>query len=174
MKNSILENNLSFFKQVLMFRGLNEDQIRTLMKIMHIRTVKQNEIIAKEGANEDSLFILLKGEVEITKSLLLPTITDMSGKQEKSLIILTEKQFPFFGEMALFDDLPERSASITALKQGTLVEIQKKDLLKILDKDTEIASILYKNIASVLTRRLIKSNIDIMKLTTAFSLALEG
>ena len=39
---------------------------------------------------------------------------------------------------------------------------------------TTVGSIIYHNIATVLTQRLIKSNKDILKLTTAFSLALEG
>ena len=41
-------------------------------------------------------------------------------------------------------------------------------------KDNTIAAIIYYNIAAELCKRLIKSNKDILKLTTAFSLALEG
>jgi CRP-like cAMP-binding protein len=76
--------------------------------------------------------------------------------------------------MALFLDKPERSASIKAVKNCTLAAIQKKELLNIFNQDLAIASILYYNIAAELCKRLIKSNMDILKLTTAFSLALEG
>jgi CRP/FNR family cyclic AMP-dependent transcriptional regulator len=141
---------------------------------MKTSEVKQGEIICQENAQEDSLFILLKGEVEISKRLLLPLFQDPSLRQEKSLIILSERQYPFFGEMAIFEDTPERSASITALKSCTLAVIEKADLLNILEKDPKIGSIIYKNIATELTNRLIKANKDILKLTTAFSLAIEG
>lgn len=120
------------------------------------------------------MFILLKGEVEISKRLVLPLWGDVSGKQEKSLIILTEKQHAFFGEMALFEDKPERSASITAIKPCQLAVLQKKELLEILKSKPKIGATFYKNIATELTFRLIKANKDVLKLTTAFSLALEG
>jgi len=49
----------------------------------------------------------------------------------------------------------------------------KGDILKILDQDAKTGAIVYKNIAVKLTRLLIKANKDILKLTTAFTLALE-
>jgi CRP/FNR family cyclic AMP-dependent transcriptional regulator len=172
-KNS-LSDKLAFFKKVLLFHNLNDEQIKKIISIMKTREVKQGEVICQENAHEDSLFILLKGEVEISKRLLLPLVQDPSLKQEKSLVILSERQYPFFGEMALFEETPERSASITALKPCTLVVVEKSDLLEILHKDPKIGSIIYKNIATELTHRLIKVNRDILKLTTAFSLAIEG
>jgi CRP-like cAMP-binding protein len=174
MPNNQLLQYLSYLKKVSLFHNLSEDQIKKIINIMNVSEVKENEIIAREGANEDTLFILLKGEVEISKRLLLPLPAGPNIKQEKSLIILTEKQFPFFGEMALIEEVPERSASITALCPCTLAVLKKKDLLKILDQDPSIGSAFYKNIASELVKHLKKSNKDILKLTTAFTLALEG
>jgi hypothetical protein len=60
------------------------------------------------------------------------------------------------------------------LKACSLAVIEKKALLRILEKKPEIGAIIYKNIAMVLTRRLVDANKNILKLTTAFSLALEG
>lgn len=173
IKESLLDK-LDFFKKVPLFHDLNDDQIKKIISIMKTREVKQAEIICQEDAHEDSMFILLRGEVAISKRLLLPLVQDPSLKQEKSLVTLSERQHPFFGEMALFEDTPMRSASITALKACTLVVIEKSDLLGILHKNPEIGSIIYKNIATELTHRLIKANKDILKLTTAFSLAIEG
>jgi len=163
-----------FFKQVPLFQGLTLEQIKSLMTLMTISEIKKGEMITREGEHGDSMFILLKGEVEISKSLVLkPLSADMSVK-EKALIKLTEKQHAFFGEMALFLEKPERTASIRAIQSCLLAVIQKKDLHRFLNKDHLIGSIIYKNIAVELTHRLIKSNHDILKLTTAFSLALEG
>lgn len=128
----------------------------------------------REGELGDSMFILLKGEVEISKSLYISPLSGNESFQEKALNRLTEKSHSFFGEMALFLEKPERSASIKAEKNCMLAVIQKDQLLVILDKDPVIASILNKNISAELCKRLIKSNKDILKLTTAFSLALEG
>lgn len=174
MANKSLIENLPFFKKVPLFHRLTEEQITKLITIMKITEVKQGEVFCHEHANEDTLYILLKGEIEISKHIVLPLLQDPSLKQEKSLVTLSEKQHPFFGDMALFEDQPERSASITALRPCTLVVIEKRDLLNILEKNPKIGSIIFKNIASELTQRLKKANRDILKLTTAFSLALEG
>jgi CRP-like cAMP-binding protein len=174
MPTTWFKQQLDFFKKVPLFTHLTDVQIEKLIGVMSRKEVKTGEIIAKEGAHEDSLFILLRGEVEISKSLLLPFASENLPKQEKSLIILSEKQHPFFGEMALFSDNPERSASVTARCECTLAVIEKRDLKKILEEDPKIGTIVYFNIASELSKRLNKANKDILKLTTAFSLALEG
>jgi CRP-like cAMP-binding protein len=174
MVNYSLKEQLPFFRNVLLFQSLNDEQILELIEIMEPLTIKAGELITREGAGDDSLFILLNGEVEISKSLLMPLWNDDSLPQEKALTHLTERDYAFFGEMALFEEHPQRSASIRALKTCSLAAIGKKALLRILEKKPEIGSRIYKNIATVLTRRLVDANKNILKLTTAFSLAMEG
>lgn len=168
------KDHLEFFKNVSLFRGLTEKQLSSLVEIMNIQEAAASERITTEGAKEDTVFILLKGEVEISKSLVLPLWMENTQKQEKSLIVLNEKMFPFFGEMALLEDEPERSATVSARKASTLAVMEKPDILNVLEKDARTGSIVYKNIGIELTKRLLKANRDILKLTTAFTLALEG
>jgi len=165
---------LSFFKKVLFFKNLSDSQITKVMDGMQIAEVQAGKIITKEGAREDTLFILVEGEVEILKQLVIPIVAAPDDRMEKSLVVLTEKQFPFFGEMALFLDKPERSATVKARKRCKLAMFEKKDLLNIFDNDADIGSKIYKNISAELVERLKKANKDILKLTTAFTLALEG
>lgn len=174
MVRTSLKTQLLYFKKVLLFKGLFDEQIMELIGIMKSRVFSEGELLTREGAREDSLFILLKGEVEISKSLLMPLWDDETQPQEKSLIHLSEKDFPFFGEMALFENFPERSASIRSVKPCTVAILEKKEFINILREKPEIGSMIYKNIATVLTRRLVKANKDMLKLTTAFCLALEG
>ena len=174
MSNPLVDQHLSFFKKVSLFKNLDEIQIKKIMKIMTIAEIKKNEMITREGEPGDSMFILLKGEVEISKSLFISPLSSEKSLQEKALNRITEDQHSFFGEMALFLEKPERSASIRALRPCSLAVLQKEELLSILDNNPTIASIIFKNISEVLCVRLIKSNKDILKLTTAFSLALEG
>jgi CRP-like cAMP-binding protein len=165
---------LPFFRKVSLFKNLTDEQITKVVTGMQIAEFQPDTIITKEGAAEDTLFILVEGEVEITKQLVMPVVAPPEDRMEKSLVVLTEKQFPFFGEMALFLDKPERSATVKARKKSILTVFEKKDLLNVFDKDADIGSKIYKNIACELVERLIKANKDILKLTTAFSLALEG
>lgn len=172
--NHQLELYLPFFKKVSLFKNLTDNQTLKILSGMQIISVEKNNAITTEGAKEDTIFVLLEGEVEITKRLLIPVGAAIEEQHEKSLVVLTEKQFPFFGEMALFQDKPERSATITAKKPCKLAVFQKNFLLDIFEKNADIGKIMYYNIASELVERLQKANKDILKLTTAFSLALEG
>jgi hypothetical protein len=92
----------------------------------------------------------------------------------KSLVRLCEKDCAFFDERILFEDYPERSTSIKALMPCMVAIIERTSLISILKDKPEIGTISYRNMATVLTHRLIKANRDMLKLTTAFSLALEG
>jgi CRP-like cAMP-binding protein len=174
MPNPQIDKHLPYFKRVSLFKHLDETQIKKIIDLMKISEIKKNEMITREGESGDSMFILLKGEVEISKSLYISPFSSKQSLQEKALNRLTEQSHSFFGEMALFLEKPERSASIKAIKPCTLAVLEKHRLLNILDKDPIIGSIIYKNISAELCKRLIKSNKDILKLTTAFSLALEG
>jgi len=173
-KKNDTKEYLSFFKKVLFFKNLTESQIQKVIAGMQIAEVQAGKIITKEGSEEDTLFILVEGEVEITKQLVIPIVAPSEDRMEKSLVVLSEKHYPFFGEMALFLDKPERSATVKARKKCTLATFEKKDLLNVFDNDADIGSKIYKNIATELVERLKKANKDILKLTTAFTLALEG
>lgn len=165
---------LDYFKEVPLFSGFSETQIKTMIREMEKQKIVAGDFIIHEGDKENSLYILIKGEVEVSKSLVLPQWIQSGQKQEKSLLRLTEKHRPFFGEMAMFSDQRERSASITAVTPCIIAVLNQESLEKVLDKDPAAGLIIYKNIASVLAARLIKANKDILKLTTAFTLALEG
>lgn len=56
----------------------------------------------------------------------------------------------------------------------TIAFCTKDKLIREIEKEPAIGTIIYRNIASELVKRLRKANKDILKLTTAFTLALEG
>ncbi len=174
LNKKIFKEKVEYLKKVPLFKDLNNAQLDKLIAVMKTEHFDAGGYVIREGATGSTLYILLAGEVEISKALVLPQWVKAQQKQEKSLLRLSEKHYPFFGEMAMFDDEPERSASIIAIRPCLMAAITKKDLLSILDKNPEIGMIIYRNIASQLVQRLRKANKDILKLTTAFTLALEG
>jgi CRP/FNR family cyclic AMP-dependent transcriptional regulator len=172
-KNKLLEQ-IDYFKKVSLFNGLSDQQIKTLIDIMHPEHFEADSFIMREKDSGDKFYVLIKGEVEISKSLILPQWVQATQKSEKALIRLSEKQYPFFGEMSMFDDNAKREASIKAIVSCEMVSLDKSGLDKILKKNPETGRIVYRNIAGELVKRLRKANQDILKLTTAFTLALEG
>lgn len=170
----ILEDKLDYLKKVSLFSGLEENKIRVILGKMIIEKIEAETTFIQENSVGSDLYILLEGEVEISKSLVLPEWVQTTQKKDKSLIRLSEKHYPFFGEMAIYEEQSERSASITAKRPCLIARISKKNLWTIFENDYEIGMIINRNVAAELVKRLNKANKDILKLTTAFTLALEG
>ena len=80
---------------------------------------------------------------------------------------------PLFGEMSLFDKEDRRSASVKAIIECKLAQLMSDDLLVICDEYPDIGYKVMKNLAKILSRRLVETNQNVLKLTTAFSLVLE-
>ena len=80
---------------------------------------------------------------------------------------------PLFGEMSLFDKEDRRSASVNAITECQLSQLMKDDLFSICDENTDIGYKVMKNLAKILSRKVLETNQNVLKLTTAFSLVLE-
>lgn len=137
------------------------------------RAFDKGEIIVKEDAKGEYMFILLDGEVQVSKSLTLRSADHGLDQRDKSLSRLSSADHAFFGEIALMDENSTRTATVTTTKPSTIAIIKRDDFFHLAESDKEIGYVLVRNIARVLSNRLDKSNRDILKLTTALSLALE-
>lgn len=83
---------------------------------------KRGDVLCQEGEKGHSMFILLKGDVEIT-------INSFSDNPQ-SLGCMPEGSF--FGEMSLLEDKP-RSATIVACSEEVIVlEVSENDFIKLL------------------------------------------
>ena len=78
------------------------------------RQVKKGDVIFRDGSSGQSMFIVLEGQVEISKVL---------GDQKTVLAKLGVGSI--FGEMAIVDNQP-RSATATALSNGIVLEIGRE------------------------------------------------
>jgi len=178
MKNQKIDpfllENFQFFKHVRLFFELNDEQIKTVLRELVVEKFPPNTYLMKEGSVGDKMFILIKGQVEISKSLILPEWMHMFNKQEKSLLHFSEKDYPFFGEMVMLGDNSKRSASIITKSDCVLAVLSKHSFDRLVARDDQLGKILFKNMACELAERLRKANKDILKLTTALSIALKG
>lgn len=159
------------------FRELSDEKLSKIAETISTQQVAQGDAVIQDGDEGDTFYLLLDGEVEITKVLVMRMSEQEVDQTDKSLIRLTSEphpQFgkPAFGEMALFSDSSKRSATVTATEPCRLGVITHKDFLALCDTDTEIGYRVIKNIATVLSDRLIKANQDILNLTTALSFVL--
>lgn len=96
------------------FPGMSEEEAREMIASGSIRKFENGSVVCKEDALERTFYLLLDGEVEVTK-----LINDQEARFLKHL-----KPGDFFGEMAIIHDAP-RAATITAITPITTLEINK-------------------------------------------------
>ena len=88
---------------------------------------KDGDTIFEENSIGKEMYIILSGNTEIIKK---------RGGVETTLATLEEGDF--FGDMSLFDNSP-RSATVKALGDVKLLEINQKNFLKKISRDPSLA-----------------------------------
>lgn len=161
----------TFLKSVYLFSDLTDEQSDEVGGICSEFRALQGEHIIVEGDKGESMYVLVDGSVEISKHLTLLTGGDFDEK-DKTLIILRADTRPFFGEMGLLGG-EERTATVTAISNCTLLEMRRHDFEALCQVDPLIGYHVLRKIALVTSERLKKTTRDVLKLTTALSLALD-
>jgi CRP/FNR family cyclic AMP-dependent transcriptional regulator len=161
----------AFFRKLYLFQDLEESEIDLVVSRTSPREFPEDAVIIREGNPGDSLFIMVSGEVEITKQLTL--VLDEDTPKERVMIRLKAEEGVYFGEMALLEN-ETRSATVTALTDCSLLELHQKDFLDLIERHPTMGVKLLLRLAQVLSRHLRKTNQDVVKLTTALAVSLGG
>ncbi len=169
-----MKDHVPILKQVALFKGIHSAFLETIAESAHLRRFADGEVIIREGERGKSLFILLRGEVTVTKKMTLLGDEHEVSQVDKALIRLKDSDHAFFGEMAMCDREDVRSATVTAQSDCTLLEIPADAIESMVREHADFGAQFYCNLATVLAERLRKANRDILKLTTALTLALES
>ncbi|MCD6100236.1 MAG: cyclic nucleotide-binding domain-containing protein [Candidatus Marinimicrobia bacterium] len=164
---------LEYLRNFSIFSELELEEIELFYSVMKIIQFEEGEIILREGEVGHSVLLLLDGGVEVSQALTLKRDDSDMDTREKGLIKLNSRMYPFFGEMCLFAKDDKRSATVRAETRCIIGRITKTDFYKICDANPSIGYKVMRNIATVLSDRLRQANMNIMKLTTAFSLLVD-
>jgi CRP-like cAMP-binding protein len=164
------ERDFERFKNISLLHSLTEDEARLLFDICKRRVFLSGDIIIREGERGATMFFFISGEVEIVSNITMK-LPGRRGfdKAEKAFIRVKAEEAHFLGEMSLFEDEP-RSATIRALSDCVLYEIDRESFQRFVYKYPNIGVKILWEIAVVLSSRIRKNNRDILKLTTALSL----
>ena len=96
---------------------MREETIAALRRIATPKGFTKNEYICYEGQPGDEMYIILKGSVGVFLVNAVGTLNQVAVIESGN----------FFGEMAIFDNLP-RSASCIALEDTVAVAITQENL----------------------------------------------
>jgi CRP/FNR family cyclic AMP-dependent transcriptional regulator len=133
------ENEAVYIKQVPLFAGLADEDIRELMAVAKRRTFRSGEVIFHREDPGVVLYVIKEGKVKI--SLIGPE------GQEISLVVFGKGEC--FGEFAILDGLP-RSADAVAMEKVECYTLQRSDFHQAIMKNPKIAI----QVMEVLSKRL--------------------
>jgi CRP/FNR family transcriptional regulator, cyclic AMP receptor protein len=140
----------NILRGVDLFEGLTDQELDRVVKICRERRFSPGEIITKEGAEGNELFIITDGFVEI----LLGERSTIAAR-----VVVSLGPGQIIGEMALVDQGP-RSASVRATTKPTVVQaIQRADLEALFQQETRIGYIIMRNLAADLSFKMRHRNL---------------
>jgi len=119
------------------FPGIKPDEIEELIANSNVRTYTPGSILCYENAIEDKFYMILEGDVEVTKVI---------NNNEKRLL-KTLSAGDFFGEMALIHNAP-RAATVTAKTSITTLELEKAAFQRVLKNSSSIAMAMVSEISN--------------------------
>lgn len=124
-----------------LFRDLDDDTVQRLAEISVTRSFRKGQIIFEQGDPADALYVVVEGEVKVHVD---------SGAGDE-MVLVTLRPPDVFGELALVDGGP-RSASAEALVQSTLLSLNRRTFLALLEGNPEIAELLLRALGRILRR----------------------
>ncbi len=135
--------DLNLLKNSQLFADLDEEEIAAIGEICSEQSFKFGQKIFKEGDPGNRLYIVLEGEVRISR--------DVPGSGEEALTVL--KSGACFGEMAVFDR-SERCTDAIANVDCKLVTITRADFEILMDFNRDLAHKVLWSVVRLLCERL--------------------
>ena len=133
--------DITFLRQVALFAGLEDDQLRTLAKVTVTRTFPKESFIILADEEGDALFVIAKGQVKVS----------LVSEDGREVILSLLGPGAVFGELSLLDGKP-RSANVVATEDTELVMLRRSDFLQLLHRVPQIAISLLAELAARLRK----------------------
>lgn len=133
-----LKNNYLFFSD------FTDAELKHIFKISSKKVYRKGEVIFKEGTIGNEMYIIISGEIIITKIF----------KKDEIAVLNTLKAGDIFGEMAIVDESP-RYATATAETDSILIAINEVILR---NSEPRLCLKLFKSLSSILSEKLKKSD----------------
>lgn len=151
-KNKEEKDIIDVIKNVFLFEDLNHREIRNVARIAYVRHYDASENIIKEGQRSAGMYIIMNGEVEISKQKKDGVKTVLANLEENDI----------FGELGLVDNSP-RTATVTAVTPTDVIGFFRPELLKLINDDPKTASKITFKLAQVVAKRLRYTDEELQK-----------
>jgi signal transduction histidine kinase len=118
------------------FPGISQLEIDELVLRSQVKSYPEKTVLCREGKLETRFYILLDGIVDVTKTI--------NNTEERQLKVLEAGDF--FGEMAILHNAP-RGATVTASGPVTVLEIDKENFDRVIQRSSTISAAMVREIS---------------------------
>jgi len=115
-------------RRIQIFEGLSITELAAVASVTEEIVFQPGETVIKEGEPGETMYLILEGEVSVNKG----------QEQGREIELDRISAGDYFGEMALFEDIP-RSATIRTQKETRLLMLHKREFAEIVREYPQIA-----------------------------------
>ena len=130
--------------EIPQFDKMSNEERDIISRYMDYHEAQAGETLVREGSLSDSLFYIVRGQIEIEKE-------NIKGNQA---VLARFGKGSTVGEMSLVDNNIARSATARVVDQAELIVLTREKFLQIEQGYPKIAIKILKNIASSISARL--------------------
>jgi hypothetical protein len=130
---------------ISLFRGMNQEQVRRVAGRCSLRVFQEGEVVIEEGRIGDTTYIVLDGEASVTTSI---------GHTEVGKVLPGE----CLGEISLLTK-SNHSATARARTRLEVAVLPHEELIRLIHLRPDIGVIVYRNLATGLGKKLIRSGL---------------
>ncbi len=128
------ESIISILSEIPIFHGLEQQQLYAIVPLLKLMKYPPDTMIIKEGSVGDSMYVILRGSVRVTRR----------DKDKEDISLSTLHVGSYFGEFSLIDNLP-RSANVISNEETDIFMLHKNDFDSLLDRNVPFANTFFRN-----------------------------
>ena len=128
--------SIEFLRRLPLFAGMSDADLDNLYRMSTPLTLPPGHLLIEEGTPGDALYILIAGELEVTKR---------SGTHDVKLDV--RRPGEVIGEMSLLDNAP-RAASVRTLTESQVVKMSKETFEHVLSTSPSAAMAILRTVTT--------------------------
>ena len=125
---------IDILRSVSLFSGFQDSEYGQIVACVKPCSLSAGDLLIREGDSGESMYLVAKGRFEVWKR-------DSAGGKVRIGFL---EDGAYLGELSLIDHLP-RSASVEAVSDAELYELQRSDFLSLLQEDPALGNRFYVN-----------------------------
>lgn len=134
------------------FADLTQAQLQQMASIASLQRLDSGDILFKEGDREDSLYVLLEGQVAL--EVEVPT--------RGQVVFFTAEMMDILGWSSMTPIVRQRTAQARATQDCLLLGFNSKLLQQLCDEDHQIGYVIMRRLANVVANRLLTTRLCLL------------